>query len=212
MPTLFKVLANLAETAKLARLFLYRSELSVANEDGDMRLVNTGSDGLSAIVVLPRSVVGPTALVLGQVSIPLGDSRLRDRTNQILWTEHILVFLLERFRIVGKIKDERTHQRVSLFGNHCGARINIRTKHLALLQTVGNDFLRLLTIVPGLGIAHIAMDAHERQIDAGLNPTQHPLDIFLVIILVGRTEETTGIVASTQGFSTKTLLSIRFQL
>lgn len=109
MPTLFKVLANLVETAKLARLFLYRSELSVANEDGDMRLVNTGGDGLPAIVVLPRSVVGPTALVLGQVSIPLGNTRFSDRTNQILRTEHILVFLLERFRIVGKIEDERTH-------------------------------------------------------------------------------------------------------
>ena len=39
------------------------------------------------------------------------------------------------------------------------------------------------------------MHTHERQEDGGLNPPEHPLDIVLVVVLVSRTEESSGIIS-----------------
>ena len=63
-----------------------------------------------------------------------------------------------------------------------------------LTDTVGNDLLRLVAIVPGLGIAHITVHPHQRQIHARLYPAQHPFDIGAVGILVVGTEESASVV------------------
>ena len=52
----------------------------------------------------------------------------------------------------------------------------------------------LFGVVPRLGAAHVAVDAHERQIDSYLNPTKHPLLIVRVSVLVVRTEESACII------------------
>ena len=194
MPTLFKVLANLAETAKLARLFCIVTELSVANEDGDMRLVNTGSDGLPAIVVLPRAVVGPALLVLRQIRAPLGDIGFRHRTDEQRWSEHVFVLLLQGLGIVGKVENERTHHRIALLGNTMGTLLDIRSKLFTLLQAFSDDLLGLVTVVPRLGIAHISVNTHQGQIDAEFYPTQHAVDVVLIGVLVTWTKEASCVV------------------
>ena len=65
---------------------------------------------------------------------------------------------------------------------------------MTLLQALRNDGLSLRPVVPRLRIAHIAMDAHQGQIDRSLYPAQHPFDVVLIGILVLRTEETACVI------------------
>ena len=96
--------------------------------------------------------------------------------------------------VVGKVKDQRAHQRITFLGDLPGTPLEIWLQLLALLQTCSNDCLSLGAVVPRLGIAHIAMHTHQGQIDANLYPTQHSFYISTIRILVGWPEETACIV------------------
>ena len=97
-------------------------------------------------------------------------------------------------RVVGKVEDQRTHQRVTLLADATGTLLDIRTQRLALLDAVGNNGLSLLAVVPRLRIAHIAMNTHQGKIDRQLYPAQHAVDVSLVLILILRAEEAASVV------------------
>ena len=138
--------------------------------------------------------VAPTATRLGQIGLPLGGVRFGDGTDKQLGTKHILILLSQCLRVVGKVEDQRAHQRIALFADAAGTLLDIGAQCLTLLDAVGYHGLCLLAVVPRLGIAHIAMDTHQWQIDRQLYPAQHAVDVCLVLILVLWTEEATGIV------------------
>ena len=136
----------------------------------------------------------PAALVLGQIGLPFCDTGLGNRTDQQRGSEHILVFLFQRLRVIGKVEYQGAHQGIAFLRHTLCTSFYIGAQRLTLLQTCCKNTLGLLTIVPRLGIAHIAMHTHQWQIDAGLYPTQHTLNIVLIVILVAGTEESTGII------------------
>ena len=51
-------------------------------EDGDVGFIDFGGDGLATGVMLTRAIVAPATFVLGQIGLPLGDARFRDRTDE----------------------------------------------------------------------------------------------------------------------------------
>ena len=56
--------------------------VSLLNENWDVGFVDRSRDGLSTSIVLARSIVRPTFFVLGQVGLPLFDTRLCDGTDE----------------------------------------------------------------------------------------------------------------------------------
>ena len=159
-----------------------------------MGFIDRSRDGLSARIVLACAIVFPAFLVLGQISIPLFDTGFCDRTDEQGRAEHIFILLLKGLWVVGKVKNEGAHEGVSFFGYTLSTLLNVRTQFLALFQTLSNNLLGFCTIVPGLCVAHIAMNSHQRQIDRSFYPSQHAFDIVLIGVLVTRTEESTSVV------------------
>ena len=53
---------------------------------------------------------------------------------------------------------------------------------------------RLVAVVPRLRVAHVAVHTHQGEIHAGLYPSQHPLYVVLVVVLVSGSEEPAGII------------------
>ena len=104
------------------------------------------------------------------------------------------MLLTKCLRIVGKVEHQRAHQRRALERDFSRVTIDIRKQFIPSLQVRSDDPLSLGPIVPGLSIAHVAVDAHQGQIDADLDPAQHALDVGLVVVLIARTEESACIV------------------
>ena len=70
------------------------TSLLASDEDGDVGFGDGGDDGLTTIVVDACSGVGPACFVLREIGIPFLYIRFGNGTDEILWTKHILVFLL----------------------------------------------------------------------------------------------------------------------
>ena len=138
--------------------------------------------------------VVPASLVLRQIGRPLGDVWLRDGTHEERASEHIFILLAQRLGIVAEVEDQRAHQRASIESDTRRITVDVWQQAVTLTQTLTNDRLCLVAIAPRFGVAHIAMHTHQGQIDAGLNPAQHPTDIVLVAVLIARAEETACIV------------------
>lgn len=107
--------------------------------------------------------VTPAAAGLGEIGLPLGSIGLGDRTDEQFEAEHELILLSQGLWVVGKVKDQGTHQRIALGADATGTLLDIGPQGLAFLDAVGNNGLCLLAVVPRLGIAHIAMHAHQQQ-------------------------------------------------
>ena len=151
-------------------------------------------DGLSTSIILARTEVIPTSLVDREIGAPSGHASFRDRIDEQRLAKHILMLLCQSLCVVGEIEDEWTHERAALESDSSGIAIDVRQQAIAVFQRTCNDALSLAAIVPRFCVAHVTMHTHQRQIDRCLYPTQHTLDVCLILILVARTEETTCIV------------------
>ena len=63
--------------------------LLTSDENRDTGFGDGGGDGLTALVMDTRSGVGPACLVLREIGLPFGYTRLSDRTDEVFGAKHI---------------------------------------------------------------------------------------------------------------------------
>ena len=144
--------------------------------------------------MLAGAVVLPSFLAFGQIGLPFRHAGLSHRADEQCRAEHILVLLLQGLLVFRKVEHEGAHQRVAFCRHAFCTCLYVWHQALALLKAAFDDAFGLLPVVPGLRVAHIAMHAHQRQIDTCLYPSKQPLDIGRVLVLVAGTEETACVV------------------
>ena len=99
--------------------------MACPKENGDVSFGDGCGDILPSIVMLSGTVVVPASLILWQISAPRGDVRLGDGIDEQGGSEHIFIFLMQGLGVISEVKDERTHQCASLFGNLLGAKFDV---------------------------------------------------------------------------------------
>ena len=63
--------------------------LLTSDENRDMGFGDGGGDGLTALVMDARSGVGPACLVLREIGLPFGYTRLGDGADEVFGAKHI---------------------------------------------------------------------------------------------------------------------------
>lgn len=121
------------------RNFTQRIAKLLAQEDGDVALVDWRGNVLSTIVALICTLVFPATCVLGQIGGPLRYARLGDRTDEQIGAEHIFVFLLQRLWVVSKVEHEGAHQRIAFGRDALCTLLDVRQQARALLDALTDD-------------------------------------------------------------------------
>ena len=88
----------------LSRLSLFH--VFTPDEDRDIGFGDWGGDGLAAVVVNARAIVGPAAFILGEIGLPFRHVGFCHRTDQILRPKHILIFLLQSLWVAMAVAQE----------------------------------------------------------------------------------------------------------
>ena len=101
------------------------------DEYWDVGFIYRSGNGLSTSIVLTCTIVCPSFLVLGQVGLPLFDTRFCDGADEQGRTKHVFILLLKSFWVVGKVEDEGAHDGIALFGYTLSTLLNVRTQTFA---------------------------------------------------------------------------------
>ena len=143
---------------------------------------------LSCVEVIPSGSIDR------QICCPFRDVWYCNRADKERLAKHIFIFLLQGAVIIAEIEYQRTHQGRTLERYCSSIAVYIRHEAIAFIEIFCDDSLCLLTITPRLGVRHITMYSHQRQIDTCLYPAHQTLYIGLVFVLIAWTEETTCVV------------------